>query len=113
MEAEDFLYVGYLTPFNEIEVIPYSDNNQNVSVLTAKYWNGVAWQTLTIADGTSDAGKTFRKRGKSTGLPANWKQNGPLEGAQPRLLAAVFRVRKPVHCDHAVGMRISRSLGHS
>lgn len=81
MEAEDFLYVGYLTPFNELEVIPYSDNNQNVSVLTAKYWNGLAWQTLTIADGTSDAGKTLRKRGKiNWTLPANWKQNGPLEG---------------------------------
>lgn len=81
MEAEDFIYVGYLTPFNEIEIIPYADNNQNVSVLTVKYWNGLTWQALSIADGTTGAGKTFRKRGKiKWTLPTDWKENFPLEG---------------------------------
>lgn len=80
-EVGDFIYVGYLTEFNEIEIIPYSDNNQNISSLTVKYWNGISWSSLSIVDGTSDTGRTFRKRGKiKWTLPSDWKQNIPLEG---------------------------------
>ncbi|MBI5248421.1 MAG: hypothetical protein HY912_02905 [Desulfomonile tiedjei] len=81
VKTDDFIYAGYLTAFNEMEIIPYSDNNQNVSELTVKYWNGLSWQPISIVDGTSDGSKTLRKRGKiKWTLPENWKQNIPLEG---------------------------------
>lgn len=81
METTDYLYVGYLTRFNELFFIFGATNNNVASVLTLEYWTGLVWATLTIVDGTSEDGKTFRKQGKVTfTAPADWKTNIPVEG---------------------------------
>lgn len=37
--------------------------NSNAATLTAKYWDGSAWQSLTITDGTSDGSNTMNQSG--------------------------------------------------
>lgn len=83
LATDDALYVGYLTPFTSLELIPGDTVNAVVSTLSGKYWNGAAWVALTISDGTSDSGKTFATRGRiEWTVPDDWKQNIPLPGLQ-------------------------------
>lgn len=37
--------------------------NKVASVITVKYWDGDAWQSLTVIDGTTESGKCFAKSG--------------------------------------------------
>ena len=81
METTDYIYEGYLTRFNESFYIFGATNNNVASVQTREYWNGLEWVALTIVDGTSEDGKTFRKQGKVTWTaPDDWKTNIPVEG---------------------------------
>jgi hypothetical protein len=86
MQPEDFLFVGYLTRFNEIEITPYADNNQEVSVLSAEYWNGETWVLLALIDGTiGSAGNTFAQKGRiSWTLPTDWKTSIPFDASFSR-----------------------------
>lgn len=86
MQPEDFLYVGYLTQFNEIEITPYAENNQAASTLSAQYWNGEAWTPLTITDGTiGSGGNTLAVKGRvSWTLPTDWKTNIPFDASFSR-----------------------------
>jgi hypothetical protein len=83
MQPEDFLFVGYLTWFNEIEITPYTDNNQEASVLSAAYWNGEAWAPLAVKDGTiGSAGNTLAQKGRiSWTLPTDWKTSIPFNAS--------------------------------
>ncbi len=95
MEIDDYLYVCYLTQFNEIEITPYERNNTAAAVLSAEYWTGEAWAPLTIVDGTSAAGKTFAQTGKvSWTIPANpaWKMCIPFDANFPLGYWVRFRV---------------------
>ena len=81
METTDYIYEGYLTRFNESFYIFGATNNNVASVQTREYWNGLEWVALTIVDGTSEDGKTFREQGKVTWTaPDDWKTNIPVEG---------------------------------
>jgi len=86
MQPEDFLFVGYITRFNEIEITPYTDNNQEASVLSAEYWNGETWAPLTATDCTiGSAGNTLAQKGKiSWTLPTDWKTSIPFNSAFTR-----------------------------
>jgi hypothetical protein len=87
MATDDFLYVGYLTQFTEIEATPFADpistimtNNQAASVLSAEYWNGESWTTMTITDATAVGGATLAAKGKiSWSLPTDWKTSIPFD----------------------------------
>ena len=80
-ENTDYLYEGYLTRFNSVLYIFGATNNNVASVQTREYWNGLAWVPLTIVDGTSEDGKTFRKQGEvEWTAPSDWKSNIPVPG---------------------------------
>lgn len=85
MKPEDFLYVGYLTRFNEIEVTPHESNNSNPAAIAAQFWNGESWQNIDIRDGTSADAATFAKKGKiSWQIPPGWRTHIPLKARFPR-----------------------------
>jgi hypothetical protein len=49
--------------------------NGSASVLTAKYWDGDSWESVTIADGTSAGSATFAQSGSITFTPpATWQK---------------------------------------
>jgi hypothetical protein len=79
LTTADYLYVGYLTRFFELEVTPYTENNGATATLSAEYWNGESWTSLTITDGTSFDGATLATQGKITwAVPTDWRQTVPL-----------------------------------
>jgi len=85
MKPEDFLYVGYLTRFNELEITLHESNNSIAAVLSAQYWNGESWAALDIRDGTAADGATFARKGKiSWQIPEGWRTHIPLEARFPR-----------------------------
>ena len=66
----DYFFIGYSTKFTQIW-LQITAVNTNASVLTAEYWNGIAWTALTISDGTQDElnGKTFSNLYTTTMAP--------------------------------------------
>jgi hypothetical protein len=103
MAVGDFLYCGYLTRFNEVELTPYEKNNINVAALMAQYWDGEQWRTLNVADGTAVDGKTLAKKGKiSWTIPPDWKMHIPLEARFPRCYWLRFRVGADLSEDAAI-----------
>ncbi len=88
MTETDYLYIGYATRFDEVEITPYADsgdtiftNNQEASVLSAEYWNGEAWQSLTINDRTIGTNNnTFAEKGRiSWTIPSDWRTSIPFD----------------------------------
>lgn len=69
----DAIYVGSSQPFRGLFVRMQDAVSAVAAVLTVAYWSG-AWDSLTIADGTSQtAGKAFSGGGSITWtLPADW-----------------------------------------
>lgn len=90
METGDYLYVGYVLKFNQIEISPYDDfENAANATLSAEYWNGSSWIPLDIIDGTAgedeEHPKAFSTKGKITWfLPPDWKMHIPLNADFPR-----------------------------
>ena len=81
MKTTDYIYIGYLTRFNEVRMLFGATNNNVASVLTLQYWDGLDWVDLTITDGTSEDAKTFRKQGNIKFTePDDWKTSIPVEG---------------------------------
>jgi hypothetical protein len=82
MGVEDALYIGYLTPFNGIDLTPHNDyHNDYPAVMSGLYWNGAAWVGLSgFTDGTQNpAGTTLGMKGRlSWTTPADWKQCKPV-----------------------------------
>jgi hypothetical protein len=72
----DYLYAGFSDVFGGLQVDMDGANvNAVASVLTAEYWNGSAWSTLTVTDGTDAAGATLGQDGAITWLvPTDWVQ---------------------------------------
>ena len=85
MSPEDFIYIGYLTRFQSVEVIPHNDyHNTAPSQLNGSYWNGSDWIVMSgFTDGSMEPVATpFGKRGIiSWNEPNDWKPNRPI-GAQ-------------------------------
>jgi hypothetical protein len=68
------LYLGFLEPqqgFSFKTVV--GSENTNASVMTAKYWDGAAWQALSaLSDATSSSGKTIARGGVISYQPASY-----------------------------------------
>lgn len=70
--ASDRIYIGASSTFDGLSV-RVSSANANASVLTAKYWNGTAWTSLSATDGTASSGKAFGQAGRVTWtMPTAW-----------------------------------------
>jgi hypothetical protein len=85
MGPGDWNYTGYLVRFNgTTRTLHPAYNNQNVSDLSAEYWDGENWTALTIEDGTSEDGITLTRKGKiSWSIPDNWRTCRPLGHGWP------------------------------
>lgn len=71
----DRIYVGAPMEFDGLFVKLLDSLNSVASVLTAKYWGGTGWISLTATDGTAVTGKTFAQSGRITWtLPADWER---------------------------------------
>jgi hypothetical protein len=74
-EACTYLYVGHDARFDRIRVLfAGADFANNNHLLYAQYYNGMGWETLTIAtDGTAVGGYTFKQDGDITFTrPTDW-----------------------------------------
>jgi hypothetical protein len=87
VQIADEVYIGYLTPFNAVELTVHNDyHNENIAAVSGRYWTGAGWSDLSgFTDGTQDpAGKTLGKKGTlSWTLPSDWKQNRPVSPEYP------------------------------
>ena len=71
--ADDTLYVAGSQPFEGLEVT-MNNANSSATTLTAKYWNGSAWTSLSsVSDGTASSSASFGQTGNITWtLPTDW-----------------------------------------
>jgi hypothetical protein len=87
MAPEDYLYVGCVSKFRDLEITPHNDyHNSNPAVLNGSYWNGTSWAPVSgLSDGTAEpAGAPFGKRGLiSWNVPDDWVPNRPLGSLYP------------------------------
>ena len=77
--TEDYIYIGYSRRFNKITV-DVGTVNDIASVLTAQYFNGRAWTSVAIVDGTNPSspsdGDTLKEDGDITfTIPVDWRAN--------------------------------------
>lgn len=69
------ILVGARRPFGGLYVDMTASVNAQASVLSAHYWNGSAWTTLSPTDGTASAGATFAQDGDITWTaPSAWSR---------------------------------------
>ncbi|KKN55502.1 hypothetical protein LCGC14_0581770 [marine sediment metagenome] len=73
----DYFYIGAPWPWGAAHIEFDEDNtlqNDNAATLAAEYWDGSAWQTMTIVDFTDVAGDTLKKTGMVflTANPSDW-----------------------------------------
>ncbi len=72
LASTDYLIVGCNEQFN-IATLDFEAFNSNAATLTAQYYNGATWATLTIVDNTTSGGKTFAQDGTVTfTIPYDW-----------------------------------------
>jgi len=83
MTSSDYLYVGGQEPFNAIKLSLANGENQTNSVtLSAEYWDGSQWKSLTITDGTQISGKCLNQTGFIRWTsPSDWRDCSPLSHA--------------------------------
>ncbi len=75
LKAGDFLYIGYLTRFNEIS-LNIMEPNTEIATFLAEYWNGLVWTALNATDGLNSGEATLARTGKIMWhLPTDWRQN--------------------------------------
>ena len=71
----DFFYVGHGQLFGGCRLDMTANVNVTVTTMTAKYWDGAAWQPVTITDGTAAAGAPLAQDGDVTwNIPGDWQQ---------------------------------------
>lgn len=102
LDENRYVYVGCLTKFTAVELIPF-EANTTVATLSAQYWTGTTWAALTIVDGTKDAGKPFAVRGMiSWTVPSDWKDSVPFDGDYYRGYYVRFTVNAAFYADTAI-----------
>ncbi|AFM25971.1 hypothetical protein Desti_3313 [Desulfomonile tiedjei DSM 6799] len=75
LKVGDFLYIGYLTRFNEIS-LNIIEPNTEIATLSAEYWNGLVWSALNATDASNSGEATLSRSGKIIWhLPTDWRQN--------------------------------------
>ena len=73
--TEDYIYIAYSRRFNKIGVNLGTFSAED-GTMTAAYWNGSAWTSVTITDGTKDSTYTLEKDGDITfTIPEDWRSN--------------------------------------
>ena len=87
------LYIGAHVPFRGLLVDMSASVNAVVATSLAEYWNGTAWVTLAVTDGTASGGATFAQDGNMTWtVPSAWTSdflsNTVAAAASLRLLPA-------------------------
>jgi len=75
MTNVQYIFVGSDQPFNSITFAFTGHVNANGSVMTAQYWNGSAWTTVAIIDGTILPAGTTLGQGASVTFtqPTDWQ----------------------------------------
>lgn len=61
--ADDYLYIGDSEPFERIDINVGAGVNAVTARLEGEYWNGSAWVSMQIEDGTATGGVTLAKDG--------------------------------------------------
>lgn len=70
----DGIYVGWSDKFNAVYFNMGTTVNTEESSMTAYYYNGYSWTSLTISDGTETANDTLAQDGNITfTIPYNWQ----------------------------------------
>lgn len=72
---QDWFVIGGPAPFSGVALDMDAANvNANASTITAQYWDGDEWQTLSsVTDGTASAGATLAQDGQiSWAMPTDW-----------------------------------------
>lgn len=65
--------LGSVVPWRGIKVVMSGSVNAVASVMLGEFWNGTAWATLSVTDGTAAAGATFGQSGDVTWtVPTTW-----------------------------------------
>lgn len=73
--STDALYVGANYEFDGVLVQLLDSLSATTSALSVSYWGPTGWTALTVADGTSVAGKTFAQSGRVTWtVPSQWER---------------------------------------
>lgn len=75
LRSTDWLYVCGDEPYNSISIDMGGTRNVNTATMTASYFNGAGWASLTITDGTLSSGNTL---GADSGsitftIPYDWQ----------------------------------------
>lgn len=75
VETADFFWVGSNRPFAGMDVI-VDTPNMVAAVITAEYWDGSTWQSLSPTDGTINTGASIGQSGEITWtLPTDWEKS--------------------------------------
>jgi hypothetical protein len=100
MTTDDAVYVGYLTPFNAVELSVHNDyHNAQTASMSGRYWAGTGWQSLPgFVDSTRDpADCTLGTKGRiSWQTPTDWRQNRPLSTQSPHGYWVELKVSQPL-----------------
>lgn len=87
VETGDSVYIGYLTPFNAVELTVHNDyHNESGANMSGRYWTGSGWANLSgFTDGTQDpSGTPLGVKGKiSWTMPSDWRQHRPVTPQYP------------------------------
>jgi hypothetical protein len=75
MESGGTIYLSFPYPPWAVKIwLPELNKNTAAATLTAKYWDGDSWESLSITDGTSDGSATMAQTGLITyTMPTNWE----------------------------------------
>jgi hypothetical protein len=73
LTTDDYLYIGDDAPFETIRVNVGATVNSTVARLSGQYWNGTAWTSMQISDGTAVANVPLAQDGDiDIERKANW-----------------------------------------
>jgi hypothetical protein len=71
-------YIGSHLPFRALQVTMSGSVNAVVATLLGEYWNGSAWVSLAVTDGTASGGATLAQTGNITWtVPTAWAKAFP------------------------------------
>ncbi|MFA5766201.1 MAG: hypothetical protein WC929_08675 [Bacilli bacterium] len=78
-QVNDIVYFRSLSQFKRLDVYMEGGTSNTDNIYVWEYWNGAAWATLTVTDGTLYNSKVFGKSGSVTWtteltIPAGWNE---------------------------------------
>lgn len=96
--ASDAIYFAGTTKFKRLDIYMEGGTSNLNNVYVWEYWNGSAWATLTVTDGTIYNSKVFGKSGSVTwitdiGIPSGWTKYA----VRARITTAGSSIPKATH----------------